>query len=362
MTRTVSIGLGSNLGDRASTLHAATEAMGSHPAIWMVKSSTFYETLPLGQADQPAYLNAVIQVKTTLSPAALLAVLLDIEARLGRVRGARWQPRTIDLDVLLYGDRIVATPELTIPHPQMHLRSFVLRGLCELDGGVMHPVLHRSAAELYARLNRRDYVPDACKPQLISIAGLIGVGKSTLAMRLADRLGATLVCEKYDENPYLAEVYNGHQDVALDSELFFLSSSATQLRRDRLKGGRSYVSDYVFDKARIYASSWLTGDDLKRYQSHYEVVKEAVAEPVLAIYLTDSVEQCLERIHTRNRPYEQRIEPGFLETLSRKYETLYAEWTACPVVRMTAAECFNPEQAAAWADELRHYLAAEQTK
>lgn len=356
MTKDVYLGLGSNLGDKAANLRAALDALENHPAIRCVRHSSFYETSPLNGGDQPEYLNAVVQIKTTLAPSALLAAMLSIEAHLGRVRTERWQPRKIDLDMLLYGDEVLDSPTLSIPHPQMHLRSFVLRGLCELDGSVMHPVMRRSAAELSSRLNGRDFYPDGARPQLISIAGMIGVGKTTLATRLAECLHAALISEKYNENPYLAEVYEGRQDKALDSELFFLSSSATQLRGDRLKDGLRYVSDYVFDKALIYASSWLKGDDLRCYKSHYECVAEAVAEPVLTIYLNDSVEQCLERIHKRNRPYEQRIEPEFLAELSRKYEALYAEWTDCPVVRMTAADCVNPEQVAVWAEELQHYL------
>ena len=357
MTRTVYIGLGSNLGDKAAALRAATRALEQHPAMSAVQSSSVYETPPLGDSTQPDYLNAVVRLETSLPPHALLTVLHNIETALGRIRAEHWQPRTIDLDLLLVGDEVIATPELTVPHPQMHLRSFVLRGLCELDEHAAHPVLRRSAGELYRRLNGRDFFADAARPQLISIAGLIGVGKTTLATRLAERLGATPIVEKYDDNPYLADVYAGCKDVALDSELFFLSSSATQLRRDRLIAGRRYVSDYVFDKALIYASSWLDAESLDIYKKHYACVAEQAAEPVVAVYLSDSVEQCLDRIHRRNRPYEQRIEPAFLATLNQKYDALYADWTTCPVVRIAASECVLPEQANAWADEIRHYLA-----
>lgn len=364
MARMVYIGLGSNLGDRAANLRAALEAMETHPAIWTVRASGFYETPPLGNPDQPTYLNAAAQIKTTLSPTALLAALHAIEKKLGRVHdsGKHWQPRTIDLDLLLYGDAVIDTPELTVPHPEMHLRSFVLRGLCELDGQARHPILHRTADELLARLNGRDFARDNTRPQLISIAGLIGVGKTTLATRLAESLNAKLICEKYDENPYLAEVYHGYRDKALDSELFFLSSSATQLRRDRLTHGRYYVSDYIFDKAPIYASSWLVGDDVIRYRRQYEIVAEAVVKPTLAIYLTDSVQLCLDRIHRRNRPYEQGIEGAFLEGLSEKYESLFASWTTCPIVRLPAIACETTQQAEYLANEFRQYLAAGTTQ
>lgn len=357
MAGMVYIGLGSNLGDRAATLRAAVAALGEQPTCRVVKVSSFYQTPPLGEAEQPMYLNAVAAVETSLSPAELLAAAQVIEQRLGRVRDGHWKPRTIDLDILLYGDQIIQTPELTLPHPHMHLRSFVLRGLCELDGKAVHPVLRLTAEQLYKRLNGRDYLLDASRPQLISVAGLIGVGKTTLASRLAECLGGTLIAEKYDDNPYLADVYAGHKEMALDSELFFLSSSATQLRKDRLKGGACYVSDYAFDKALIYASSWLDAQDLAVYKRHYACVNEQVAEPVLAIYLCDSVATCLERIHRRNRPYEQQIEAAFLAGQEAKYEALYADWTSCPLIRLAAAECVTIQQVETFAGQVWHYLA-----
>lgn len=357
ITQNVYIGLGSSLGDKTAALRAAVDALRAHPAIQSVQTSTFYATPPLGGREQPAYLNAVARIETSLSPAALLAAMQAIEDQMGRVRTGRWQPRTIDLDLLLYDDQVIATPELTVPHPQMHLRSFVLRGLCELDAKAVHPTLHQPAGELYRRLNSKDFFPDAARPQWVSIAGLIGVGKTTLASRLAEALSGQLIGEKYDDNPFLAQVYAGQKDKALDSELFFLSSSAAQLRRDRMKAGNRYISDYVFDKALIYASSWLSAEDLAAYKKYYASVAEEVAQPVLVIYLEDSVEHCLDRIHRRNRPYEQRIEQAFLTQLSQKYEALYAQWTDCPVLRLKAEACVRPEQVTVFADQVRHYLA-----
>ncbi len=350
------IGLGSNLGDRAAHLRAALEALEAHPAIQVCRVSDFYDTAPLAGRSQGPYLNAVACLETTLAPTDLLEKMHTIEADGGRVRAEPWQSRTIDLDLLLYGDQVIHTPALTVPHPAMHLRSFVLRGLCQVNAEAVHPVLKRTAAQLYSRLNGGDYYPDPARPQLISVAGLIGVGKTTLAARLAETLGATLLCEAYADNPYLPDVYAGCTDVALGSELFFLSSSATQLRRDRLENGRCCVSDYVFDKAKIYASSWLGARDLACYRKHYACVVKQIAAPVVVVYLTDDIQRCLERIHRRNRPYEQRIEARFLTDLKQKYDDLYDHWTVCPVIRIEASQCASPEQAAVWAEEIRHYI------
>jgi 2-amino-4-hydroxy-6-hydroxymethyldihydropteridine diphosphokinase len=121
------VGLGSNLGDREALIRRAAELIGAR------RLSSLLETEPWGYADQPMFLNAVAEVDTPLEPRALLDLLLDVERRLGRERvGPRWGPRTIDLDLLLYGDRLIAEPGLVVPHPGLATRRFVLEPLAEL--------------------------------------------------------------------------------------------------------------------------------------------------------------------------------------------------------------------------------------
>lgn len=126
------VGLGSNLGDRESVIADAVSALGSHPEIEVLRVSTLRETEPWGPIDQPRFLNGAVAVDTTLAPRALLGVLLDVERGLGRVRHERWGPRTIDLDLLLYGDTVVDEPGLTVPHPRLRERAFVLEPLLEI--------------------------------------------------------------------------------------------------------------------------------------------------------------------------------------------------------------------------------------
>jgi len=351
------IGLGSNLGNCQDNLRGALSVLSSHLEILVLATSSFCETSPLGPQDQPNFLNAVTQIQTSLSYKELFEVLQSVEQKMGRKRGRQWGPRTIDLDLLLYDECVIDEPDLKVPHPQMHLRSFVLKGMCQLAGDCVHPQMGLTMAELYQYLNGRDFFLDSRKPQLISIAGNIGVGKTTLASRLAERLDAQFITEKYDENPYLADVYAGHAELALDSELFFLSSSASQLQKRKLKPGRRYVSDYVFDKALIYASSWLNETDLQAYRKHYDSVFDAVGDPVLVIYLYDSIENCLQRIHHRNRPYEQRIETSFLEHLAAGYESLYTDYAICPVMRLRPDQCFENEQVDSIAQQVQFYIA-----
>lgn len=146
------VGLGSNLGDRRATLEGAVTALERTPGVRVLRVSPFYETDPVGGPVQPRYMNAVAEVQTTLGPRELLDVLLAIEDRYGRVRGERWGPRTLDLDLLLYGQAVIDEVDLVVPHPRMADREFVLAPLCELVPRGRHPVLGRTFAELLAAI------------------------------------------------------------------------------------------------------------------------------------------------------------------------------------------------------------------
>ncbi len=146
------IGLGSNLGNREENIRKAVELLEKSPGIRVVKLSPFYETEPVGDIPQGKFINAAAEIYTTLFPPGLLAVCRNIEDALGRVRTVKWGPRTIDLDILLYGEEVIRTSELTIPHPLMHEREFVLRPLSDIAPDAYHPVLGKTAQELLKEL------------------------------------------------------------------------------------------------------------------------------------------------------------------------------------------------------------------
>ena len=126
------VGLGSNMGDRQAYLHEAIHMLNQHNGTRVLRASSIYETDPVGYLEQPAYLNMVVAVETMLDPLTFLHNLLEMELRLGRVRTIRWGPRTIDLDLLLYNHVRMDTPELTLPHPRMLERAFVMIPLIEI--------------------------------------------------------------------------------------------------------------------------------------------------------------------------------------------------------------------------------------
>ena len=149
----VYIGLGSNMGKRKDHIKTAHEMISKYVG-QIVKKSFVYETAPMGNTDQGAFLNQVIMVNTTMDPRTLLESVTQIEKEMGRERKEKWGPRTIDIDILLYGKRIIRDKGLEIPHPEMHKRAFVLIPLMDIDvaGELEHPVLKRPLDELFMEI------------------------------------------------------------------------------------------------------------------------------------------------------------------------------------------------------------------
>ena len=145
----VYLSLGSNLGDREANLRAAIAQLGT-PGVRILRVSSLYETEPMEVRDQPWFLNLVVEAETGLFPKQLLARIRKIDLALGRKRVRPKGPRTIDIDILLYGESIIDTAELTVPHPRMAERRFVLEPLAELAPDLRHPVSRRSMSELLA--------------------------------------------------------------------------------------------------------------------------------------------------------------------------------------------------------------------
>ena len=149
------IGLGSNLGDRQAALDGAITALRNTPGVAIEKVSSFRETDPVGgPPGQGLFLNAAAALETTLDPFQLLRVLEEVETQFGRVRALPWGERTLDLDLLLFGEWIIDTPRLSVPHPRFAIRRFVLEPLAEIAPGAVDPVTKRTVAEILANLGR----------------------------------------------------------------------------------------------------------------------------------------------------------------------------------------------------------------
>ncbi len=146
---TVYMGIGSNLGSRRDNCLESLRRINALAGVEVRECSSFYETIPVGGPPQPVYLNGVARIETDIAPFALLKSFKEIEKEMGREdTGSKNQPRVIDLDILLYGDLVIKSREITVPHPEMHRRYFVLKGLAEISPDVTHPVIKKTALEL----------------------------------------------------------------------------------------------------------------------------------------------------------------------------------------------------------------------
>ena len=149
------IGLGSNMGDRLNYILQAVQAMENSELTRVVDVSPVYETAPVGVTDQPSFLNAVAKVQTLLPPRSLITTLLSFEKSLERVRTQRWGPRTIDLDILFFGDLITSFEEVVVPHPRLHRRMFVVRPLADVAPYFHHPVIGERVVQILERLREQ---------------------------------------------------------------------------------------------------------------------------------------------------------------------------------------------------------------
>lgn len=167
---TVIISVGSNLGDKLENCLKGIAALTESGKSILCETSRFFKTSPVDYTDQAWFVNAAVKIRTTLDPLALLDELIAIQQHAGRKSDTiRFGPRVLDLDILLYDDRVMRSPRLEIPHPRMHKRAFVLRPICDINPAIIHPVLGQTVADLLSRLNDDDQqiIPLENQPTLL---------------------------------------------------------------------------------------------------------------------------------------------------------------------------------------------------
>jgi 2-amino-4-hydroxy-6-hydroxymethyldihydropteridine diphosphokinase len=166
----VFVSVGSNLGGKLDNCLSGIAALTESGESSLAGVSRFYRTSPVDYADQDWFVNAAIEIRTTVAPLALLDKLVAIQRRMGRKADTvRFGPRVLDLDILLYDDRVIRMPRLTIPHPRMHKRAFVLQPICDINPSIIHPVLGQTVADLLSHLDDEDQrvIPLEDQPTLL---------------------------------------------------------------------------------------------------------------------------------------------------------------------------------------------------
>lgn len=271
------IGLGSNVGDRQRAIQQALSLLSGHPRIEALLASRLYPTRPAcGEGSHPEFLNAAARLETSLTPHQLLAVLRDVEQGMGRVRLQRWGPRAIDLDLLLYGDLVLETPLLVLPHPRMAFRRFVLFPALEVAAEMVHPPTGWTVQELLRRLD--------ASPRYVALAGAPGAGKTALAEAVRRRLPCRLATARLDSG-CPTRPRGDQAGLAWQMELEFLQLRLQQLAPEAVPREQALISDFWFDQSLVYARLCLPGALAERFESIWRAARQSVPSPQLVVLL-----------------------------------------------------------------------------
>lgn len=330
------ISIGSNLGNRLLYLQQGIHACSRIGRVHSI--STVVETPAMGFDGNP-FLNACFSIATALSAPELMQQLLAVERQHGRTRSATvgYQNRTLDLDLLFYDDLVLNEATLTLPHPSMEKRRFVLQPLAEIAPNKLHPILQKTTTVLLAECSDNTILYPIDQSLLhplyagikqhdfICIEGIIGSGKTTLAKILAEKLGYKTLEERFADNPFLPKFYRKPKRYAFPLELSFLADRFKQINEeaeqlDLFQSG--VVSDYHMSKSLVFAKNTLSEDEYPLFKQLFELMSRSANQPSLCIYLRQTTSRAKANIKNRGRSYEQQIETTYLEKLAIGYDQL----------------------------------------
>ncbi|MDO1513528.1 2-amino-4-hydroxy-6-hydroxymethyldihydropteridine diphosphokinase [Maribacter confluentis] len=328
------LSLGSNLGQRDILIQKAIFEIGRQ-AGEIRQVSSLYET-PAWGFEGEDFLNACVEIQTTLSPTDLLQVLLNIENYFGRLRkeGDGYQSRTLDIDIIYYEKEVIQTAQLTVPHPKMQERRFILKPLADITPQFYHPLLNKDTRNLLMECkDKNPIVKFHKKPftnrhtffsslEYIAIEGNIGAGKTTLATNISEDFNAKLILERFAENPFLPNFYEDQARYAFPLEMSFLADRYQQFTEDtnQLDLFKSFmVSDYDIYKSLIFAKVTLQQNEFELYRKVFNFMYKEVKKPRIYVYLYQTTARLMKQIKQRGRDYEQNIEMSYLERINRGY-------------------------------------------
>jgi len=296
----VYLSLGSNVGNRHANLQKAIfriqQRVGSILGI-----SSVYENPAIGfEGDD--FLNIAISLLTPLHPKELLENLLQIEQDFGRVRsiGGGYSSRTLDIDIIYYGNEVIQNEDLVVPHPQMQHRNFVLKPLADIAPQFYHPVLYKDTRNLLQECRDKTSLTKVkyqlfkdraglfSQLQFIAIEGNIGAGKTTLSKMISEDFNAKLVLERFADNPFLPKFYEDQSRYAFPLEMSFLADRYQQFMDDTSQFDlfkNFMVSDYDIFKSLIFAKVTLQNEEFNLYRKVFNFMYKEVKKPDIYLYL-----------------------------------------------------------------------------
>lgn len=330
----VILSIGSNQGDRLEAIKHCIALL--HQEIGtVIQVSRVYETAAWG-FDSDAFYNCALVLHSHLSAQEVLLKALGIEQKLGRIRqnASGYQSRIIDIDLIAFDEEIIETETLTIPHPLMQDRKFVLLPFQDLEINWKHPILNKTISELVAiSSDKGDCVAVADlenpleqisfkKGLYIAFEGNIGAGKTTLATKISEDFNTKTLFERFAENSFLEKFYKDQERYAFPLELSFLVDRHQQLS-DNLASHNlqkdSLVADYHVFKSLIFAKVTLEEEEYQLYKNLFDIIYKEIPKPDLYVYLLQHPEQLLKNIQKRGRDYEQEISVEYLEKINTAY-------------------------------------------
>ena len=329
------IGLGSNTGDRLYYLQSAVDAI-HYEVGSVVAISSCYTTPALG-FEGDTFLNACLEVRSNLSAELMLSKLLQIEEKYGRKRyeDGQYCARTLDIDILFFRDQNIETALLSVPHPRLEQRLFVLQPLAEINAEFTHPVSKKTIAQLLETCSDKSPISKLKKPltnplkafdfsayNFIAIEGNIGAGKTSLTKMMARDFNAKTIFERFADNPFLPKFYEDAERFAFPLEMSFLADRFQQISEDlaQLDLFKDFIiADYEVFKSLIFSKVTLSKEEFLLYRKLFYLVYKDIKRPDLYVYLYQDVENLKENIKKRGRVYERDLSSEYLNKLHLGY-------------------------------------------
>lgn len=283
------------------------------------------------------FLNCVVWMKTALNARQVLKGILTIEEKLGRMRSdnKEYNSRTLDIDLLFYGDEVIEKRNLVVPHPGIPDRRFVLHPMAEINADFQHPILKKNMIWLLAKTKDSSPVQKISKwlknpiqdfdrgsYNYIAIEGNIGAGKTSLASQMAADFNAKLILERFMQNPFLPKFYEEPHRYAFPLEMSFLADRYQQLVEDITQFDLfkdCAIADYDVFKSMIFAKITLTEEEYTLYKKLFHLMHKELPRPDLYIYLYQDTDRLLENIQKRGRKFEKNIEGDYLKKINEGY-------------------------------------------